>query len=198
MSLNRISIKYFVRRPETIDPGDFIPVFQKWIQNHTVEGLLIDVVDYKHVYQGPGVILIGHEVDYAFDLSEGRPGLLYTRKRALQADLRDALHDAFRLALIAAEKIESDGALHGISFDTSEVIVSFHDRLLAPNKPETLDLVREDVSVALQAIYGDANFEIELASDDPRHLFSIRVVVPKADDLPTLIARLDAGVPVSS
>ncbi len=58
----RISIKLFARNPQVVKPEAFVPVFQRWIQQHAVEGLLIDVADYKHVPDGPG---IGVEINEA-------------------------------------------------------------------------------------------------------------------------------------
>ena len=81
MISQRISVKFFVSEPDAVHLPAFIPVFHRWIQDHAVEGLLIDVADYKHVPEGPGILLIGHEGDYSIDMAKGRPGLLYSRKR---------------------------------------------------------------------------------------------------------------------
>jgi len=78
LNLHRISVKYFVTDPTVVNLDEIVPVFHRWIQNQSVEGFLIDVADYKHVCQGPGVVLIGHEADYALDMTGGRPGLLYS------------------------------------------------------------------------------------------------------------------------
>ncbi|MBY0396577.1 MAG: hypothetical protein K2X91_08940, partial [Thermoleophilia bacterium] len=77
----RIGVKLYAEDPAAVRPDRFIPVFHGWIQRGAVPGLLIDVADYAHVPQGPGVMLIGHEADHAIDLGEGRPGVLYQRKR---------------------------------------------------------------------------------------------------------------------
>ena len=51
---------------------DFIPVFHRWIQKQTVSGhLLIDVHDYSHIHQGPGILLVGHEGNFSIDLADG-------------------------------------------------------------------------------------------------------------------------------
>ena len=49
-------------------------VFHAWIQKGAVEGLLLDVADYQHIQDGPGMILIGDQVDYAFDLGREDQG----------------------------------------------------------------------------------------------------------------------------
>ena len=45
----RIGIKFNLKQPPKLQPDDILPIFQRWIQDHTVEGMLIDVIDYKHV-----------------------------------------------------------------------------------------------------------------------------------------------------
>ncbi|MFN8560709.1 MAG: hypothetical protein U0703_03535 [Anaerolineae bacterium] len=83
----RTQVKIFFRNPEAVDTSAFAPLFQRWIQKQALEGLLIDVADYRHVFEGPGVILIGHESDYAIENRFGRLGLLYTRKHHTDTDL---------------------------------------------------------------------------------------------------------------
>ena len=103
MNLQRIQVKYFVKNPDVVDLPAIVPIFHTWIQKASLEGLLIDVADYKHVHEGPGIVLIGHEGDYAMDMGSGRPGLLYIRKRKekINGDLREQLRSSIRLALIA-------------------------------------------------------------------------------------------------
>ncbi len=136
MQPKRFAVKYFVQGEIRFDLAALVPIFQRWIQQHSVEGLLIDVADYKHVFQGPGVVLIGHEGDYGFDLRGGRPGLLYTRKRELQTTLADDLQLALRLASEACRKLETETTLNDIRFNIDQAEILFLDRLVMPNTPE--------------------------------------------------------------
>ena len=62
----RISVKLFTTDPEAeVDLHKYIRVFHEFIKEKKVEGLLIDVADYSHVPEGPGIVLIGHDVDYS-------------------------------------------------------------------------------------------------------------------------------------
>src|SRR5690606_13498875 len=101
----RFSVKYFVSNPEHVELSKFVPIFQRWIQRDLVEGLLIDVAAYEHVHEGPGILLIGDEGDYSLDIRDGRPGLMYTRKRQITGTLPDVLRVSTRLALIAVQKL---------------------------------------------------------------------------------------------
>src|SRR5688572_5034855 len=106
----RLSVKFFVKGNMPVDLAPFTPLFHRWIQNNTVEGLLVDVADYKHVPDGPGVVLIGHDVDYGLDLTAGKPGLLVRRKRYdRNGSFAEILRDTFRKAILAAKAIQADG-----------------------------------------------------------------------------------------
>ena len=71
----RISAKLFATDPSAeVDADAFISVFHEFIREKSVEGILIDVADYSHVPEGPGVVLIGHDVDYSIDMNEGKAG----------------------------------------------------------------------------------------------------------------------------
>jgi hypothetical protein len=175
MQPRRLSVKYFVRGDVTFDLSALVPVFQRWIQQHSVEGLLIDVVDYKHVFQGPGVVLIGHEADYSFDLRDGRPGLLYTRKRELQGTLADDLRLAFRLVADAARKLEAESALNGIKFDFEEAEIMLLDRLNTPNTPEIFESIRESLRAFAGALYQSDTILVESIETDPRKPLTIRL-----------------------
>ena len=77
----RIGAKLYAENPGVIVPDDYVGLFHTWIQRRFLDGTPIDVADYKHVPDGPGIMLIGHEADRALDMGEGRPGVLYQRKR---------------------------------------------------------------------------------------------------------------------
>jgi hypothetical protein len=168
-------VKYFVQGDVTFDLAGLVPVFQRWIQQHSVEGLLIDVADYKHVHHGPGVVLIGHEGDYSFDLRDGRPGLVYTRKRALKATLADDLREATRLAAEAARKLESEAVLNGIRFDYSEVETTFLDRLNTPNAPEIFEAIRDSLRAFAGVLYQTDTVLVESVEADARKPLRVRL-----------------------
>lgn len=187
----RIRIKFFVEKPEaTDDLSVFIPIFQRWIQEDALEGVLIDVVNYQHVYWGPGVVLIGHEGDYSYNVAEGRPSILYTQKVHTHGTLRDVLTAITRHALMAAEQLAAEPALNGLRIDTKEAQITFLDRLRFPNTPETYDAVRDIVTEFASSLYGSDAVELELAASDPRVPFTVRVRAGEAVSLTNLTARL--------
>ena len=66
----RIGAKLYAENPGVIVADDFVPLFHGWIQGRGLDGTPIDVADYKHVPDGPGIMLIGHEADRSLDFGE--------------------------------------------------------------------------------------------------------------------------------
>ena len=77
----KYDLKLFLQDSSQVNLEAFIPVFHDWIQHQRLDELLIDVVDYRHVHDGPAVMLIAHDAHYAIDVADGRMGLLYSRRR---------------------------------------------------------------------------------------------------------------------
>ena len=73
------------------------------------------MADYAHVPDGPGVMLIGHEADRSLDLGEGRPGVLYQRKRDGEGSLEDRFAAAITAADGIADELEADAAAGGVA-----------------------------------------------------------------------------------
>jgi hypothetical protein len=188
MNPKRFAVKYFIENPEAPRLAEFIPVFHRWIQNHAVEGLLIDVANYAHVHNGPGVMLIGHEGDYALDANNGRLGLRYDRKRNMTGNLTDDLRATFRLALSAAHALQTDSAFEGkIAFRTGEIELTFLDRLNAPNLPETFQTLKAETLRALDELYPNADVAVESIHADPRQTLAMRITVSSAPTLESLV-----------
>jgi hypothetical protein len=198
MISKRLTVKLFVQDPESIRLEDFVPVFHGWIQEGTVEGLLIDVADYKHVPDGPGILLVGDPVDYAMDMGAGRPGLLVRRKYRGRPGqpIQGQLHESISLALRACRAIETDPALQGrVRFRTDEIEIAFPDRLAAANNAESL----ADISAVISSFFEQTIFkqtldravQLQRVSTDARETFAVRVSVPGAPSLGLLIENLE-------
>jgi hypothetical protein len=186
----RLALKLFATRPiARADLHPFIGVFHRFIQQAAVPGLLIDVADYAHVPDGPGVILIGHEVDYGIDLAGGRTGLLTTRKRGGDAGLPELFRDTLGKALAAARAIEADDAV-SIRFAPDALEITVPDRLAAPNSAAAFEAVCKELQPIAAAVFGaSARFENAGASD-PRRLLTLHLSGDGAD-LAARTARLE-------
>ncbi len=193
MQPKRFGVKFFVTDPGSVELSKFVPIYQRWIQRSWVEGLLIDVAAYEHVPQGPGIILIGDEGDYALDNRDGRPGLLYTRKRQMGDTFQDSLRTTFRLALLAAHKLTAEPTIKGIGFDYTHAQIIFFDRLNTPNTPEALAAAAAEIGAFASSLYTSSDLSVDLAYADPREPLSVYVKAVAQIDAETLIERLTSG-----
>jgi hypothetical protein len=171
----RIGAKLYARNPEVVVADAYVPLFHGWIQRRGLDGVPIDVADYGHVPDGPGVILIGHEADRSLDLGEGRPGVLYQRKRQGEGSLEDRLAAAIAAADDLADAIEADPAAGGVRFGRDEILLRVNDRLNAPNDDATLDALRPAIDAALASVRPGRAATVERVLDDPRGPFRARV-----------------------
>ena len=175
MTPGRISAKFFAQPDPAaaLDLRPFIGLFHRFIQEGALEGLLLDVADYGHVPAGPGVILIGHDVDYAIDLTGGRTGLLTTRKRHPDLPLGELLRDTLRRALIAVQQVEADAGA-GLRFASGEIELRFVDQLAAPNTQEAYESVCKEIEPVAIQLFGASGFELARArADDPRAMLTL-------------------------
>jgi hypothetical protein len=187
----RLSLKLYLADGAAVDPPKLVPLFHEWIRNGTVEGLLIDVADYAHVHQGPATMLIGHEADYALELSEGRPGLVYTRKRPASGDLGADIRQGLRRLLVAAAALARKADPHPpVRFRTDEIRLQALDRLDFPNRPEALTAFSTETRSALQGVFNGIDLKVQSDAADPRQPATLRIKAPGAPDIDTLLARL--------
>jgi hypothetical protein len=172
--MQHINVKIFAREA-AIDLADAIPVFHRWIQESVGEELLVDVADYRHVPEGPGVLLVAHEAIYSLDQAEGRLGLLYNRKSVLNGDDQSRLRQAFGAALSACQRLEEEAPFRGkLRFDPGDCEVILNDRLIAPNTDETWQAVRPELERFFGALYGPGAFRLERRGE-PRERFRVKV-----------------------
>lgn len=169
----RIKIKFFAKGDQPVEAELFVAIFHGWIRNQLISDiLLIDVADYKHVPNGPGVMLIGHQADYAVDYADGRPGLLYVRKRqhadSFEEDVRLALNHLVQSAELLAGQLD---------LNLDEAVVTIVDELAAPNSAETFD----HFAPSVQAVFSDhfgRNALVERVENDTRLPIQLRVFFP--------------------
>ena len=122
MEIQHLNVKLLLENSQDLDLDAIVNVFHGWIQEQLCEELLLDVADYRHVHHGPGVVLIGHEADYAIDNTDGRWGIRYNRKAAVAGSNQDRLIQSARAALLAAQRLQQDTRLNGkYSFNGREI-----------------------------------------------------------------------------
>ena len=175
MELQHLNVKLFIQNPEEANLENLIPVFHGWIQGQVCEELLLDVADYRHVHEGPGVVLIGHEGNYSLDNTGGRLGVRYNRKAVLNGSNQDRLAQAVRPALTATRRLETDPRLEKkFCFNGREMEIFINDRLIAPNLASTREAVCSELNGFLGRVFGGGDYSLSY-EDDPRRLFRVSV-----------------------
>ncbi|MDH3201888.1 MAG: hypothetical protein OEM15_13415 [Myxococcales bacterium] len=186
MKPTKFQVKLYTSAGE-IELEKLVPVFHRWIREKRIpDELLIDVADYAHVPQGPGVVLIGHQSDYYLDVADDRPGLLYSRKRGFEGDFQAGIEDAFRRALRACQLLESEADL-GLDFATDEMLFRVQDRLAAPNDDVTYDVYRGPLEKATGAFFGSSGSLERIGS--ARDPFAVRIVTGANGSVGDALAR---------
>ena len=191
MNPRRIAIKLHATRNVGLhELHPFIGVFHRFIQQASVPGLLIDVADYAHVPDGPGIILIGHDVDYGIDRTGGRTGLLTTRKRAGDVAVAELFRSTLAMALATAQAIAADGEA-GLEFGVDAVQIAFPDRLALPNTAEAAEAALKALEPVVHELFGDgARLAADDPATDPRRMLTLQVTAPGAELAP-LRAKLE-------
>lgn len=174
MEIQHINVKLSLREPETLDLERLVPIFHAWIQSQAREEILIDVADYRHVPDGPGVMLIGHEANYSVDNTDHRLGIRYNRKAPVEGSTQDRLAQAARAALTACQALESHPDLQGeLRFDGQEVEIIINDRLLAPNQAATRLALEPEFQSFFRSLFAGGEFALTFSNGDPRRLFGV-------------------------
>lgn len=183
MDPHRISVKLYLEDPAALDPEAVVPPFHRYIREDLVVGTPIDVARYAHVVNGPGILIIGHQLDYAIDYAEGRAGISVTRKRDAEGAFADQLRvlaaEAARLSLLLQGE---DGIGDAGRVGTGEALVTILDRYEAPNDDETLVRVEPALREAFEPLSECAALEVSRvgASREP---FAARVAITSARPL---------------
>jgi len=149
-------------------------VFHRFIQRSLVEGRLLDVADYRHVPNGPGVMLVGQDVDYGIN-----PHAFTVTMKRRGDDAATQFRDAVRMALGTIDAIGADGALP-CRFDPTRLRVSVADRKLGTHAQVQAALLAE-IAPAVETLFGPDATVDPVAVADPRQVPQISVRAVSAD-----------------
>lgn len=177
MNLQHVRVKFFVDGELTVDLQHVINTFHGWVAEQSMGEMMIDVADYRHVPNGPSVVMVGLKADYALDETAGRPGLIYSRKSELDASNEDQVVEAIKAAATACTRLESE--FEGLAFNRQELEVTINDRAVAPNTAENAAELTTIIGAALQSAFGIGDFEADTTRDD-RQLLGANVKLSSA------------------
>ena len=187
MALERFCVK-FLTRPETnIDETTFIEVFHEWIRLRKLKGTLIDVADYRHVPNGPGMMLITHEINYGMDRSSGQFGLLAQRKLGYETTQKERILGLVRSIAAFGALLESDRKVAGkLSLDGSKFFYIANDRLNAPNTEEAFTALKPDLEAAAAELYPSQTVSVSRLENDLRARLTLIVQVEQPVEIAAL------------
>ena len=187
MDLERFCLKFFVRETD-IDETTFIPIFHDWIRQKTLPGTLLDVADYRHVPDGPGIMLIAYETNYAMEHIDGQFGLSGQHKLGEGNTNKERILDLAKRMASFGDLLESDERVAGkIKFEGNKFLYRANDRLKAPNTDETYAALKPDLADAAESLYPGKSVSITRVDNDPRSRLEILVEVADAVDISSLV-----------
>lgn len=187
MAPERFCIK-FLARPETnVDEVAFIEIFHEWIRLQKLKGTLIDVADYRHVPNGPGIMLITHEANYAMDHGNGQFGLYAQRKLGEGNSHKERILELARSTAAFGALLESDNRVAGkLSLEGGQFLYMANDRLHAPNTEEAFAALKPDLEAAAAELYPGQTVSVTRLENDPRDRLTAVVKVDNSVNLATL------------
>ncbi len=190
MDLQKVGVKLFFAGGDHGSLEDYAPVFHRWIQNHTLAGTLIDVVDYRHVHRGPGVMLIAFEFQLAIGDEDGERGLTIDWKQPLDGEPIERVSRVLGVALAACAALEREALPSGPArFAGDRFTLRVSDRALAPNDDATFDQLRRMLDPLLARLFPNVAVQVE-GEPDRRRRLAAHVRASSAAGITTLAERL--------
>ena len=174
--VGRVVAKIYSPDPAVPD-AHFVPVFHAWIRKRALGSVLLDVADYAHVPEGPGVVLVGHDTTFSLDRSDGHFGLAAQRRRPFVGDATDGVVVTLQALFTVADALEREVRDANLSLNRTRIRIEANDRLRAPNTDEGFKSFEPVVSAAAQRLFADREIKVERLANDRRERLAVDVVV---------------------
>lgn len=190
MDLQRIQIKILSDAPATLDLTPFIEIFGRWRMDKNHPAGWVDLADYAHVPRGAGIVLVGFQANFSFDMADPAPGILYHAKKGLTGSPAERIRAALKSCLGLAQQLVSEKEFPpGVHLRTDALLLRFPDRLLTPNTPQTDAALRPAIDSAVAALFG-ANSATLTANPEAGLPYGFSVQAKAAEPLALLLQRL--------
>jgi len=150
--MHKFGLKRKIKSINT-DIESFVPLFHNWIQEDRIPNhIMVDVANYKHILDGPGIMLIAHEGHFSLDFEDNDLGLLYMRKTPLGDNISETLSSIQQILDFAVELIKTDSKVcEKIEFSEQYQLIS-NDRYEFPNDVES----ERKLLLAASGVFSDA------------------------------------------
>jgi hypothetical protein len=174
--LSRVCVKLYAPEPSAVidDAAVYVPIFHEWIRRADLGLVAIDVADYAHVPDGPGIMLVAHEAAFSLDRTDGRFGLLGQRRTPVGGGAAEAIATTLRQVLEVAERLQREPPLEGtLNFDLSTLRIESNDRLNGPNTEEGYSSFEPAIRQALSAVFPGSTVTLNRIANDPRDRLAV-------------------------
>ena len=171
MDLQKFGIKLFFQSNGSYSSRDFIPELHRWIQNNSVpEHMLIDVVDYSHIPDGPGIMLVAHEGHFSLDEENFKPGIMYMRKTDINGSFKDRFNKVLSITIRAAQLLINGKSKKELAFSHNSLRFISNDRRLAENIDANQKLYAETINKLFKENFPGSKIEIDNYSQGQERL----------------------------
>ena len=171
MNLQKFGVKLFFNTNGSYSSKDFVPIFHNWIQDKAIDDhLLIDVTDYSHIPDGPGVMLIAHEGNFSLDQENQQPGIMYMRKTEIAGSFTERFNTVLLTLIKVANRLSDNDVGKQVDFTPNALRFIANDRLYAENTADNQHLYKQKIQKALDEKYPEGQFEFGDVSDKNERL----------------------------
>ena len=190
MELQRIQVKVFLDRTTGFSIDPFIAILDDWRREPVgfPDNEWIDFVDYAHVQDGPGVVLVGRSYNISADMGDGEVAMMFRGRRGLTGTDDERFAFGLRAAHRAAIRALADPRCTTASAPMHATIeLSSNDRLdfaagdvtslrLLPAMYAVLDRAFGQDQYTTRLLPASAHrFGVVAVSSEPRALASLNV-----------------------
>ena len=177
MDLQKFGVKLFFNMNGSYSSKDFIPVFHTWIQENAVDDhLLVDVADYSHILDGPGIMLVAHEGNFSLDNENHQPGMLYMRKTEIEGNFNARFEKVLNTVIQAAKRLCDNNIHNEIDLIRNSFRFIANDRRLAENTAKNQKLYQNKIKEILLANYNESKIECgNISSENERLAFTLNL-----------------------
>jgi len=173
--LQRIHVKMLADAPPDFRLDPFLAIFGRWRQDKTHPAQWVDLADYAHMAEGPGILLAGHQGNFVVDRARPGLGLLYAGKKDFEGANDERIVGAFRRCLDLTKALVTEPTYPAemkLKPESWEFFIN--DRVYFPNNDETDAALRPAIESALNKLFGDGVTMERDTDPQRRYAFSIR------------------------
>jgi hypothetical protein len=193
METERFCVKFFAQSDTDINDEIFINIFHEWIRYQKLGGVLLDVADYRHVPNGPGMMLITHEINFAMDRTNGHFGLFAQQKMSQADNRQDQMLALIRATIAFGALLGSDWRVKkNLSLEGGQFHLMSNNRLVVPNSDSAFANILPDLEAAASVIYPGQNISVTRLENDPRERLTAVVDAGASMSLKELMAAVAA------